>query len=48
MLGLGSRGVEVRCAAMLAVEGQGQGQGQGLDCDSDCSFLPLVYSMGMR
>lgn len=46
MLGLGSRGVEVRCAAMLAVEGQGQVQ--GLDCDSDCSFLPLVYSMGMR
>jgi hypothetical protein len=46
VLGLGSRGVEVRCAAMLAVEGQGQGQ--GLDCDSDCSFLPLVYSMGMR
>jgi hypothetical protein len=48
VLGLGSRGVEVRCAAMLAVEGQGQSQGLDCDSDCDCSFLPLVYSMGMR
>jgi hypothetical protein len=33
---------------MLAVEGQGQSQGLDCDSDCDCSFLPLVYSMGMR